>query len=400
MTATTVAAPTAAQADEPATETMLGARQREVRTQLRDVLRDHVAARAAEWDLTHEFAGPSYQAIATAGLAGLLFPTDLGGTADNAVTYAVAVEEIAAVCPATSLIYMTQMHAAHPIQLTGTAEQQRRWIPALCDGTAYGSLAITEPEAGSDMASMRTTARRDGEHYVLSGSKTFITSGDKADVIVLFATVDKSQGRRGITAFVLPGDVPGLERGRPLHKMGMHGSSTAELFLSDVRLPLSARLGAEGGAWALSTGSVTKSRLSAAAQGVGIARAAYLAAARHLHRNGPPPDDIAARLAHLRARVLSLRTVLYASAAAIDASDGSTDISATVSSMKLLCTDGGVEVASAAADLLGPYGDLHAMRVEQFLRDSKVTQIYDGTNEIQRLIISRANARLFQEAGA
>jgi alkylation response protein AidB-like acyl-CoA dehydrogenase len=385
-----------AMVDEVVTDALLGQRAMAVRTQLRAILAADVAPMAAHWDQTHEFAGTSYRSIADAGLAGLLFPVELGGTGDTAVTYAMAVEEIAAVCPATSLIYMTQMHAAHPIMLSGTSEQQQRYVPGLCSGDILGSLGITEPAAGSDMAAIRTVARRDGSDYVLSGSKTFITTGDRSDITVLFATVDPSAGRRGITAFLVPGDAGGVTRGRPFTKMGMHGSTTAEIFLDAVRLPESARLGAEGSAWTLSMQSVTKSRLSAAAQGVGIARAAYIAAATVLYRDGPPEADISAQLAQMRARLLAARTLLYTTAMAIQ--ESAEDLSSSVSSMKLLCTDTGVQIAEAACDLLGPYGDLGAYTAERCLRDAKVTQIYDGTNQIQQLIIGRDTARTF--AGA
>jgi alkylation response protein AidB-like acyl-CoA dehydrogenase len=376
-------------------ETFLDARARAVRKQLLAVIEEEVAPRAARCDESGCFAGPGYQALASAGLAGLLFPRQLGGTGDTAVTYAMAVAEIAARCPSTSLIYMTQMHAGHPILLAGSPEQQRTWIPRLCSGLSYGSLAITEPDAGSDVASMTTTAIRDGDHYLLNGAKTFITSGNVADIIVLFATVNRSAGRRGITAFALPGDAPGLSRGRTLRKLGMHGSPTAELFLDDVRLPTSARLGADGAGWALSMQSVIKSRLSAAAQGIGIAtRALHLATAAS-HASGRPRQEIAADLASWRTRLLTGRTLLYATASAIDAD--APELTAQVSAMKLWCTDLGVGLADWVCDLLGPRGDLAECEAERLLRDAKVTQIYDGTNEIQRLIIARDTARQYEE---
>jgi alkylation response protein AidB-like acyl-CoA dehydrogenase len=376
-------------------ENFLDARARAVREQLRTVIEKEVAPRAAQCDENGSFAGPSYQAVAAAGLSGLLFPRHLGGTGDTAVTYAMAVAEIAARCPATSLIYMTQMHAGHPILLAGSTEQQHAWIPRLCSGVSYGSLAITEPDAGSDVAAMTTTAARDGDHYVLNGAKTFITSGNVADIIVLFATVNRSAGRRGITAFALPGDTPGLSRGRTLQKLGMHGSPTAELFLDGVRLPVSARLGADGTGWALSMQSVIKSRLSAAAQGVGIATRALDLATAACHAPGRPSQETAADLASLRVRLITGRTLLYATAAAIDA--GAPELTAQVSAMKLWCTDLGVDLADRACELLGARGDLAECEVERLLRDAKVTQIYDGTNEIQQLIIARDTARQYEE---
>jgi alkylation response protein AidB-like acyl-CoA dehydrogenase len=375
-------------------QVFLDERSRSVQAAVRQVIEAEIAPHAAQYDETAEFAGPSYQALARAGLAGVLFPQRLGGTDDSAVTYAMVLAEIASRCAATSLIYMTQMHAGYPILLAGTAEQQSTWIPRLCSGEIYGSLAITEPDAGSDVASMRTTAVLDGDHYLINGSKTFITSGDVAGLIIVFASVDRSSRQRGITVFLMPGDSSGLHRGRSMRKMGMHGSSTAELFFDDVRLPLSARLGDAGAGWAISMGSVIKSRLSAAAQGVGIAARAYHLAAQHCYADGPPRQDIAADLADMRTKVLTGWTVLYATAAAIDAELD--DLTAQVSSMKLWCTDLGVDLADRACSLLGSAGDLAASEVERLLRDAKVTQIYDGTNEIQRLIIARDTARHYK----
>lgn len=382
--------------DEAAADAALTADERRLRDRVREVVRREVAPRARELDEHGRFAHESYQALARAGLAGLLFPAELGGCGSSTVGYAVAMEEIAAACGATSLVYMTQTHAAYPITLAGAPELVRRWVPALCSGAAYGSLAITEPGAGSDVSSLRTTARRDGDAYVLDGSKTFITTGDRADVAVVFASTDRSAGRGAVSAFVVEGTAAGLTRGQPLEKLGMHGSSTAELFLDGVRVPACARLGAEGEGWSIVMRSVVKSRVSAAAQGVGLARGAYTHAVAAL---GPAVDPAtAARLAGLRARLLQGRLLLHATARAIDAAPDD-PLTADVAMMKLACTDLGTEVALACTDLLGPLGDLWDVGVERHVRDAKVTSIYDGTNEIQRLLIGRDTRRRVEGAG-
>jgi alkylation response protein AidB-like acyl-CoA dehydrogenase len=378
--------------DEAAADVQLTDDERDLRERVRDVVRREVAPRARELDRHGSFAHDSYQALARAGLAGLLFPPDLGGSGASTVGYALAMEEIASACGATSLVYMTQTHAAYPIALAGAPELAKRWVPALCAGTAYGSLAITEPGAGSDVSALRTTARRDGEGYVLDGSKTFITTGDRADVIVLFATTDRTAGRKAVSAFVVEGAADGLTRGKPLEKMGMHGSSTAELFLDGVRVPAGARLGEEGSGWSIVMRSVVKSRVSAAAQGVGFARGAYAETLAALAQAGPIDPVAGARLAELRARVLQGRLLLHATARAIDAVPDA-PLTAEVAMMKLACTDLGTEVALACTDLLGARGDLWDIGVERYVRDAKVTQIYDGTNEIQRLLIARDTAR-------
>lgn len=380
--------------DESVSDRLLDARELTVRAAVRDVVAREVAPRAASVDRTHVFAHESYQALARAGLGGLLFPKELGGSGDSNVAYAVAVEEIAAGCAATSLIYMTQTHAAYPIWVTGSPELAEKYIPGLLNGAAYGSMAITEPDAGSDMSaiSTRATARTEAgaiSGYLVSGSKTFITTGDKADVIVCFVTTDPQLGRKGVTALVVEGAQAGVSAGKPFAKMGMHGSSTAELFFSNVDVPVSNRLGDEGDGWGIVMSSVIKSRISAAAQGIGIARGAYIRALAALHRihGDRLPDDVSFTLAELRGDILRGRLLLWATAREVD--QASSPSSAQIGMMKQACTDLGLRVTLAATGLLGVYGDLAVFGVERGIRDSKVTQIYDGTNEIQRLLIGR-----------
>lgn len=379
--------------DEPSADALLTGRELEVRTLTRDVVAREVAPRAATLDETRGFAGESVQALARAGLVGLIFPRRLGGTGDTHVAYAVAMEEITAGCAATSLVFMTQMHAGHPILTEGSDALAERYIPGLLDGSVYGSLGITEPNAGSDVASLQTTARKTGDGYVVNGSKTFITTGDKAGVIVCFATVDRSRGREGVTAFVIDGSWPGVSRGQPFDKLGMHGSTTAELFFDDVHVPEDHLLGEEGKGWGVMLSSVVKSRISAAAQGVGLARAAYARTLSALSRiyGRQLPDDVTFALADLRGQILQGRLLLVAMARQVDEHGAvSPD---QIGIMKQVCTDLGFRASVEAARILGPFGDLKALGVERCLRDAKVTQIYDGTNEIQRLLIGRATTR-------
>jgi alkylation response protein AidB-like acyl-CoA dehydrogenase len=373
--------------DEPIADALLGIAERDIRARVREVAAADIAPRASEVDRTSTFPQDSYQALARAGLGGLSFPVALGGGGATTLAYAVAVEEVAAVCAATSLVFMTQMHAAYPIYLAGSDDLRTRFIPGICRGEIYGSLAITEPDAGSDVAGLRTTARRAGEQYVLNGSKTFITAGDRADVIICFATLDRSLGRRGITAFVIEGDSPGLTRGQPFSKMGMHGSSTAELFFDDVRVPATHRLGAEGGGWSLMVQSVVKSRISAAAQGVGLASGAFAAGLAAVGELGIPDNVTSYALARQRTKILQGRLLLYATAGAADRDVGPS--TADIAMMKLACTDLGVRTSQDMTGLLGWAGDLSDFGVERYLRDARVTQIYDGTNEVQNMLISR-----------
>jgi alkylation response protein AidB-like acyl-CoA dehydrogenase len=380
--------------EEAVTEQRLGPAEREVRDAVRDVVARVVAPAAAAVDAGARFPGEEYRALADAGLAGLLVPPEYGGTGHSVLAYVAAMEEISAGCGSTATVYMTQMHAAYPILVAGDEAQRTRWLPGLCSGEALGSLCVTEPDAGSDVAAMRTTARRDGDAYVLSGGKTFITTGDRADVLVVFATVDRQAGRDGITAFVVEGDTPGLSRGRVLHKLGQRGSTTAELFFDGCRVPAPNRLGSEGSGWALSMASVVKSRLSAAAQGIGFARGAFeharrWADERRLLRGAEGvAQEVQFGLAEARARIAAARALLYETAALVDG--GAADAVTEVSMAKLVCTDCAMETATRMVELLGEDGDLIEFGVERFLRDAKVTQIYDGTNQIQRLLIARS----------
>ncbi|HEX3796964.1 MAG TPA: acyl-CoA dehydrogenase family protein [Acidimicrobiales bacterium] len=377
--------------DEGIADVLLADQDVEFRSVVRAVVASKIAPAASETDRTGVFAKEAYLSLVDAGLGGLIFPKRLGGSGSTTLSYAIAVEEIAAACGATSLIFATQMHAAYPILLAGTEEQMLKYVPGLCGGSLFGSLAITEPDAGSDVSSLRTTARRDGDEYVISGSKTFITTGDRADVIVCFASIDRSSGRDGITAFLVDGGSRGLSRGPAFEKMGMHGSSTSELFFNGVRVPASALLGSEGSGWSLLLKSVVKSRVSAAAQGVGLASGAFAHLLAVLRERGSAGQDIDFELADLRTSLLEGRLLLYAGAIAADRPGGLS--AAEIAMVKLACTNLGATIAYAAVRLLGWQGDLAECGVERFLRDARVTQIYDGTNEVQRLLIARDSSR-------
>jgi alkylation response protein AidB-like acyl-CoA dehydrogenase len=370
---------------------------RAIMSAVREVVATDIAPRARSTDETSEFPDGAVQALAARGLGCIPLPESLGGRGGTMLAYAAAIEEIAAACGSTSTVYMTQLHCAHPIFLAGSDEQRARLIPALCRAEIYGSLAVTETEAGSDVAGLRTVARRDGDEYVISGAKTFITNGDRAEVVLLFATVDRSRGRDGITPFLLERSRDGFTSGSPMKKMGMHGSSTCELYFDDCRVPASARLGEEGSGFSLSMQAVTTSRISAAAQGVGLARAALEHACAWARARGLLDDrdaqDRHFRLAEMRTDVAAARALLYEVAQLVDAEDG--DPTGLVAMAKLHCTATAVATADTAVELLGADGDDPEHDVERVLRDAKVTEIYDGTNQIQRILIARDIRRQF-----
>ncbi|MEU2686861.1 acyl-CoA dehydrogenase family protein [Streptomyces hygroscopicus] len=361
---------------------------------LDQVIAHTVAPAAVTVDREGSFPSASVQVLAQAGLGGLLMPPSLGGRGASTATYAEALARIAAACGSTSTVYMTQMHCAHPIHLQGRPDQYEAWIPTICRGTAIGAIALTEPEAGSDVATMRTTARRDGDSYVINGEKTFISNGDVADVIVLFATVDPGLGKDGITAFLIDtAHVAGLTAGRPMKKLGQKGASTVTLGFQDCRIPVTARLGAEGDGYPLLLRSVSKSRISAAAQGIGFAQGAFDATVRYcaerdlLSSRTREAQDLQFALARLRAEIAAGRSMLREVCDLVDGSEE--DPTAEVAMVKMHCTTLGVRVASACAELLGEDGDRDDIGAERRLRDAKITEIYDGTNQVQSMLVAR-----------
>ncbi|MEU4453064.1 acyl-CoA dehydrogenase family protein [Nocardioides sp. NPDC023903] len=350
---------------------------------------------AADVDGASVFPADAVADLAASGLGVMLMPAELGGTATSTSTYAEAMMRIAAECGATSTVYMTQMHCAHPIHLQGSKPQIESWLPRICDGSAIGAIALTEPSAGSDVGAMRTVARRDGDAYVVNGEKTFISNGDRADVIVLFATVDPAQGKRGVTAFLLEtAGLEGFEAGLPMKKLGQKGATTVTLAFQDCRIPASARMGAEGEGYPLLLRSVVRSRISAAAQGVGFATGAFdatvaWAAERDmLSSRTAAAQDLQFELARLRGEITAARAMLLSVCDLVDAR-GDDEPVAEVSLVKMHCTALGTTVAAACVELLGPDGDLVAAGAERRLRDAKIAEIYDGTNQIQSMLVAR-----------
>jgi alkylation response protein AidB-like acyl-CoA dehydrogenase len=360
-----------------------------------DAVVDHtIRPRATEVDRGSLFPLEAVAELASEGLGVLLMPRELGGAGAGSATYAESLARISAACGATSTVYMTQMHCAHPLHLQASPEQAQRWIPRLCDGSALGAIALTEPGAGSDVGSMRTLARLDGDSYVVNGEKTFISNGDRADVIVLFASVDLARGKDGVTAFLLEtAGLEGFEAGVPMKKLGQKGASTVTLAFQDCRIPVSARMGAEGEGYPLLLRSVVRSRISAAAQGVGFAQGAFDAVVRWaaerdlLSSRTAVAQDLQFELARLRGEITAARAMLLSVCDLVD--EGGEEPVAEVSLAKLHCTSLGTRVAATCVELLGADGDLASLGVERMLRDAKLAEIYDGTNQIQSMLVAR-----------
>jgi alkylation response protein AidB-like acyl-CoA dehydrogenase len=375
---------------------------------LRDAVRvladERIAPRAAEIDRTAEFPWDVKELLASHDILSLPFPEQYGGLGGDLLTVCLAVEQISRVCATSGLILAVHELASLPLLLAGTAEQKDRWFPDLAAGRTLIAFALTEAEAGSDVAAARTRARRDGDDWIIDGSKRFISQGSVADLIVVFAVTaedgpdvpdaERTPRRERLTCFVVEKDMPGFAVERIEHKMGIRGSPTAELSFRGVRVPDANRIGAVGEGFALAMRTLDRSRPGIAAQAVGIAQGALEVAAAYATERkqfGKPIGDfqmIAAMLADMDAGTEAARQLLYKAATEIEA--GAADAGRWSALCKLVAGDTAMRVTTDAVQVLGGYGYIDEFPVERMMRDAKITQIYEGTQQIQRLVIARA----------
>jgi alkylation response protein AidB-like acyl-CoA dehydrogenase len=376
--------------------------QRAIQQLVHDLCIESVEPRAAEIDAKGEFPWDIKDLFARHDILGIPFPPEYGGVSGSALTLVLAVEEISKVCVSSSLILSVQSLGSLPIVLGGTDEQKRRFLPPLASGEKLAAYALTEPGSGSDAGGMRTRAVRHGDTYVLNGSKTFITGGSVADTIVVFARTDRDgQGEaRDISAFVVEKSMPGFRVGKLEKKLGIRGSPTAQLFLEDVAIPAANLLGPEGDGFKLAMRVLDHSRPGIAAQALGIAEGAYAVARRYAGERkqfGKPINEfqgIQFILADMATAIEAARMLTYAAGDALDRHLKT--ITLTSSMAKVFASDVAMRVTTDAVQVLGGYGYLRDFPVERMMRDAKITQIYEGTNEIQRLVIAR---ELLKEAG-
>ncbi|MBA2315593.1 MAG: acyl-CoA dehydrogenase family protein [Chloroflexi bacterium] len=370
---------------------------------LRDAVRvladERIAPRAAEIDRSAEFPEDIRQLLATHDILGLPFPEQYGGVGTDLLTVCLAIEQISRVCATSGLILAVHELGALPILLAGSDEQKDRWLPDLAAGRTLIAFALTEAEAGSDASAVRTRAVRDGDEYVIDGGKRFISQGSVADLVVVFAATDPAaeKSSRRLSAFVVETDRPGFAVTRIEHKMGIRGSPTAELAFSALRVPASNRLGEEGDGFGIAMRTFERSRPGIAAQAVGIAQGALEIAARYARERkqfGRPIGElqmIQAMLADMDAQTEAARQLLYASCAAIE--DGAGDAARWAALCKLVAGDAAMRVTTDAVQVLGGYGYIDEFPVERMMRDAKITQLYEGTQQIQRLVIARSLLR-------
>ena len=366
---------------------------------LRDTVRqlavERIAPRAAEIDRTSEFPEDIRQLLAQQDVLGLPFPVEHGGVGGDLLTVSLAIEEIAKACATSSLILIVQVLGSLPLTLAGTPEQQARFFPALASGRTLAAFGLTEPEAGSDVAAARTRAVRDGDAYVLNGTKRFITNGSVAGLITVFAVTDPEAPRhRRLSCFAVEVPTPGFRVERLEHKLGIRGSPTAELAFEDVRVPVANRIGAEGDGFSIAMATLDRSRPGVAAQAVGIAQGAldtavaYARDRRQFNQRIGDFQMVAAMLADMDSQIEAARQLLYTACAEIEA--GGPDIGRWSAMCKLVAGDTAMRVTTDAVQVLGGYGYIDEFPVERMMRDAKITQIYEGTQQVQRLVIARA----------
>ena len=362
------------------------------RAAVRELAQGVVLAHASEVDREHRFPVEAVQAARESGLLGILVPAEFGGSGLDPLAFAICIEELAQACASTAVIIDVHTSVgSEPILLFGTEEQKRQWLPRLASGELLGAFALTEPASGSDAASLKTSARRVGGDYVLNGTKVFITNIGRAGVYIVFARTGPDERASGVSAFIVPADSNGLRVGQVFKKMGLNGSPTGELVLEDVVVPAANRLAPDGKGFTVAMRALDSGRIGISGQALGIAQAAVDQAREVLvARSRAQGDDFA--LAEMATRLESARLLVYRAAWLCASKRPFTRIA---SMAKLHSTDTAMDLALGALQLAGEDGAFAGSPFERHMRDAKALQIYEGSNQVQRVVISRdlVNAR-------
>ena len=367
--------------------------QQQIRDLARDFAREQLAPGAAARDREHRFPREELSKMGELGLLGMLVPEEYGGSNTGTLAYAAALEEIAAGDgPCSTIMSVHSSVACVPILKFGTEAQKQRFLPKLASGEWIGGFALTEPQAGSEASNLRSRARLDGDHYVLDGAKQFITSGKNGQMIIVFAVTDPDAGKKGITAFIVPTDTPGYEVVRVEEKLGLHSTDTCQIAFSSMRIPAELRLGAEGEGYRIALANLEGGRIGIGAQAVGMARAAFEAArdyARERTAFGKAIIEhqaVSFRLADMATQIEAARQLVFHAAALRD--NGLPCLS-EASMAKLFASEMAERVCSDAIQIHGGYGYMADYPVERIYRDVRICQIYEGTSDVQRMVIAR-----------
>jgi len=368
--------------------------QRQVRDLCRDFAERELRPNARRWDEEHRFPGDAVRKLAEMGLMGVTIPPEWGGAGMDTVSYALAMEELSRGCAGIGVIVSVNNSLyCDTVNKYGTEEQKRTYLAPFARGERLGCFALTEPMSGSDAAEMRTRAVARGDGYALSGSKNFITNGPQADAMLLFATTDPAKRHRGITAFIVPLDTPGLQRGKADRKVGIRASGSCTMYFEECLLPVRCRLGEEGAGFKIAMGALDGGRIGVAAQAVGIARAAYeeaVAYAKERKAFGQPIAGFQAiqfMLADMATEIDAARLLTWRAAAL---KDRGARFGPEAAMAKLYASEMAERVTSRAIQIHGGIGYTTECDAERHWRDSRITQIYEGTSEIQRIVISGA----------
>lgn len=367
--------------------------QQQIRDLARDFAQERLAPGAAKRDRESLFPREELKEMGELGLLGMLVPEAYGGSDTGVIAYAAALEEIAAGDgPCSTIMSVHSSVGCVPILKFGNDDQRQRFLPKLASGEWIGGFALTEPQAGSDASNLKTRARRDGDHYVLDGAKQFITSGKNGQVIIVFAVTDPDAGKKGITAFIVPTDTPGYEVIRVEEKLGLHSSDTCQIAFSGMRISDKLRLGEEGEGYRIALANLEGGRIGIAAQAVGMAKAAFEAArdyARERSAFGKPIVEhqaVGFRLADMATRIEAARQLVFHAASLREA--GLPCLS-EASMAKLFASEMAERVCSDAIQIHGGYGYMADYPVERIYRDVRICQIYEGTSDVQRMVIAR-----------
>ena len=368
--------------------------QREFRASIRQFCEDKLVPRAAEVDETAQFPWDNFEACRAMELPALGIPVEYGGSGADHVTQAIMVEELSRACASSSLMMLISKLGMIPIMNWGSEDLKRRYLPRVASGQSQASYCLSEPDAGSDVAAMKTRAERDGDVYVLTGTKYWITNAGISDLYIVFAKTDPAASHRGITCFVVEREW-GIEIGKIEKKMGVRGSPTGEVILDEVRVPAANRVGPEGDGFRIAMATLDRSRPTIGAQAVGIAQAAIDYATGYLRQRrafGRPISDFQGlqfMVADMAMKTEAARGLVYRACALIDEGDPRGELNSIGAMAKCFAADVAMEVTTNGVQLLGGYGYTKDFPMERYMRDAKVTQIYEGTNQVQRVVIAK-----------
>jgi butyryl-CoA dehydrogenase len=366
--------------------------QKMIRNMVREFAEKEVAPIAAELDKTEEYPTKTLEKMAGLGLLGIIIPTEYGGAGLDTISYCIVVEEISRKCASTGVI--TSVHnslAAWPIMKYGNEVQKKKYLPQLGKGEKIGAFAGTEPNAGSDLAAMKTTAELKGNHYIVNGSKTFITSGPKAGIVIVFAVTNKALGAKGLSAFIVENTFKGYKVGSIFEKLGIHASQTSELIFENMEVPKENLLGKEGDGFKIALSTLDGGRIGIACQAVGIAQAALdesISYSKQREQFGQPIAKFQAiqwMIANMATKIEAARLLVYNAAYAKDKGER---ISKQAAMAKLFASETAMDAVIDAVQIHGGYGYTKEYTVERLFRDAKITEIYEGTSEVQRMVIA------------